>query len=89
MFDLPRRRPDHRYPPACANSASSISQNPNFPAISPKCAPSRANAQFNNCLHLEEPGCRIKQAVGEGTIAIDRYASYLSILASIEENNYH
>ena len=44
--------------------------------------------QFNNCLHLEEPGCRIKQAVGEGTIALDRYTSYLSILGSIEENNY-
>ena len=44
--------------------------------------------QFNNCLHLEEPGCKIKQAVGEGLIAANRYESYCSILASIEENNY-
>ncbi len=44
--------------------------------------------QFNNCMHLEEPGCRVKQAVNEGEIAVDRYASYCNILGSIEENNY-
>jgi ribosome biogenesis GTPase len=44
--------------------------------------------QFNNCLHLEEPGCKIKQAVSEGLIAPERYGSYCAILASIEENNY-
>ncbi len=44
--------------------------------------------QFNNCLHLEEPGCRIKQAVSEGLISANRYDSYCAILASIEENNY-
>ncbi len=44
--------------------------------------------QFNNCLHLEEPGCKIKEAVGEGLIAPERYESYCSILASIEETNY-
>jgi ribosome biogenesis GTPase len=44
--------------------------------------------QFNNCLHLEEPGCKVKEAVREGKIAEDRYISYCSILNSIEENNY-
>ncbi|HTI93959.1 MAG TPA: ribosome small subunit-dependent GTPase A [Puia sp.] len=44
--------------------------------------------QFNNCLHLEEPGCKVKDAVREGKIAGDRYISYCSILGSIEENNY-
>lgn len=44
--------------------------------------------QFNNCLHLEEPGCKVKQAVSEGKINPDRYESYISILGSIEENNY-
>jgi ribosome biogenesis GTPase / thiamine phosphate phosphatase len=44
--------------------------------------------QFNNCLHLEEPGCKIKQAVSEGVIAANRYDSYCAILASIDENNY-
>jgi len=44
--------------------------------------------QFNNCLHLEEPGCKVKQAVSDGQIDPDRYESYISILGSIEENNY-
>jgi ribosome biogenesis GTPase len=44
--------------------------------------------QFNNCLHVEEPGCVVKEAVREGRIAMDRYISYRSILDSIEENNY-
>jgi ribosome biogenesis GTPase len=39
--------------------------------------------QFNNCLHLEEPGCRVKQSVQEGHIDVHRYTSYCSILESI------
>ena len=44
--------------------------------------------QFNNCLHLEEPGCVVKAAVQQGSISPDRYISYCAILGSIEENNY-
>jgi ribosome biogenesis GTPase / thiamine phosphate phosphatase len=44
--------------------------------------------QFNNCLHMEEPGCVVKAAVQKEAIAMDRYISYCSILDSIEENNY-
>jgi ribosome biogenesis GTPase len=40
--------------------------------------------QFNNCLHKEEPGCRVKEAVMKGQIAEDRYISYLTILDSID-----
>jgi len=46
------------------------------------------NCQFNNCLHLNEPGCAIKQAVAEGIIYEDRYVSYAGILDSIEEKTY-
>lgn len=46
------------------------------------------NCQFNNCLHINEPGCAVKQAVVEGEIAEDRYVSYATILDSIEEKNY-
>jgi len=41
------------------------------------------HCQFNDCLHLEEPGCSVKKAVQEGRIAADRYVSYCAILASI------
>lgn len=36
--------------------------------------------RFHNCLHLNEPGCAIKDAVGEGEIAESRYLSYLSMV---------
>jgi ribosome biogenesis GTPase len=46
------------------------------------------NCQFNNCLHVNEPGCAIKEGVVNGEIHEDRYVSYVSILDSIEEKNY-
>lgn len=44
--------------------------------------------QFNNCLHINEPGCAVKQAVIDEKIHPDRYVSYCNILDSIEEKNY-
>ena len=44
--------------------------------------------QFNNCLHIEEPGCAIKKALDEGRIHMERYFSYLNIVDSIEEKTY-
>ena len=44
--------------------------------------------QFNNCLHIEEPGCAIKKALNEGQIHVERYVSYVNILGSIEEKQY-
>ena len=44
--------------------------------------------KFNNCMHIEEPGCAVKIAVEEGRIAADRYVSYLNILGSIEEKEW-
>jgi len=46
------------------------------------------NCQFNNCLHINEPGCAIKEAVADGEINEDRYVSYVNILDSIQERNY-
>lgn len=47
-----------------------------------------SDCQFNNCLHINEPGCGIKQAVAEGAIHEDRYMSYYNILESVEEKTY-
>jgi ribosome biogenesis GTPase len=44
--------------------------------------------QFNNCLHINEPSCAVKQAVADGFIDEDRYVSYYKILESIEEKSY-
>jgi ribosome biogenesis GTPase / thiamine phosphate phosphatase len=44
--------------------------------------------QFNNCLHINEPGCAVKEAVAEGKINEERYVSYYNILESIDERTY-
>ena len=43
------------------------------------------NCQFNNCMHIEEPNCGIKQAVIDGIISEERYISYRTILDTMEE----
>jgi ribosome biogenesis GTPase len=47
-----------------------------------------SECQFNNCLHINEPGCAVKAAVNEGEIDVNRYVSYASILESIQEEQY-
>jgi ribosome biogenesis GTPase len=44
-----------------------------------------ANCRFNNCLHLDDPGCAVKSALGEGSITTDRYTSYVGILETVEK----
>ena len=44
------------------------------------------NCKFNNCLHINEPGCAIKQAVNDGEVSIERYANYMTILDTIERS---
>lgn len=41
--------------------------------------------KFANCTHVHEPQCAVKQAVEDGNINSERYASYLSIIESLEE----
>jgi len=36
--------------------------------------------KFNNCLHVNEPQCAVKEAVEDGLIAQSRYNNYLAIL---------
>lgn len=50
--------------------------------------PYLSQCQFNNCLHINEPGCAVKAAVQAGEIDQDRYISYATILESIQEDNY-
>ncbi len=52
---------------------------PEFFKLKPYC-------KFNNCLHIEEPSCAIKQALGKDEVAWSRYRSYVQIIAGEEEN---
>jgi ribosome biogenesis GTPase len=38
--------------------------------------------KFNNCKHMNEPGCSIIKAVEENIISLERYHSYLSIMSN-------
>ncbi|MDZ4665874.1 MAG: ribosome small subunit-dependent GTPase A [Bacteroidota bacterium] len=42
------------------------------------------DCKFNNCLHIEEPKCAVREAVERGEISGERYESYLKILAGEE-----
>lgn len=44
----------------------------------------KSNCKFNNCLHVNEPGCAVIKALEEGKIAEFRYHNYLNILDSVE-----
>lgn len=44
------------------------------------------HCKFNNCLHVNEPKCAIKDALKKGEIADSRYKSYLQLLNGEEEN---
>ena len=43
---------------------------------------------FNNCMHINEPDCAVKDAVNLGRVHPDRYYSYLNILDSIEKKSF-
>ena len=44
------------------------------------------HCRFKPCTHTHEPGCAVKQALEEGTVSPERYASYLGMLE--EERKY-
>jgi len=46
----------------------------------------KEHCKFNNCLHVEEPKCAVKEALENDEIAWSRYKSYLQILEGDEEH---
>ena len=52
---------------------------PEFFALKSKC-------KFHNCIHLNEPQCRVKDAIMKNEIAESRYFSYLGMIEEDEEN---
>ena len=52
---------------------------PEFFRLKPQC-------KFNNCMHVNEPTCAVKDALEKGEVAWSRYRSYLQILEGEEEH---
>lgn len=52
----------------------------------------KSACKFNNCLHVDEPHCAVKEALDENRIAWSRYRSYIQMMEGEDEhyrvNNY-
>jgi ribosome biogenesis GTPase len=46
----------------------------------------KQKCKFNNCLHLKEPQCAVKEALENDEIAYSRYRSYLQMLEGEDEH---
>ncbi|KGK31793.1 MULTISPECIES: ribosome small subunit-dependent GTPase A [Cellulophaga] len=46
----------------------------------------KQHCKFNNCLHIEEPKCAIKEALDNDEVAWSRYRSYVQMVNGEEEN---
>lgn len=47
-----------------------------------------AQCRFSDCLHINEPGCAVREAVENGSFPKFRYQNYLNILNDINTNRY-
>jgi ribosome biogenesis GTPase / thiamine phosphate phosphatase len=50
----------------------------------PEFRPFLGACRYTDCRHRTEPGCRVRQAVEAGTVARDRWESYLVLLEELE-----
>jgi ribosome biogenesis GTPase len=46
------------------------------------------DCKYNNCMHINEPDCKVVEALEQGKLAPSRYENYLNIIQNIEETNY-
>ena len=46
------------------------------------------NCRFNNCMHVNEPGCAVREAVENHYISESRYKSYINILEDETDDKY-
>jgi ribosome biogenesis GTPase len=47
----------------------------------------KKECKFNNCLHVNEPGCAVLKAIENHEIAPTRYRSYINMLNGTEDDN--
>ena len=54
---------------------------PEMMALLPEC-------KFNDCQHIDEPGCAVKAGLDSGKVHPERYINYLNIMEADEEETY-
>ncbi|MDB4905496.1 MAG: ribosome biosis GTPase RsgA [Gemmatimonadetes bacterium] len=53
----------------------------------PEFRPHRGECRFQDCAHVSEPGCKIREALQKGEVAAARYDSYLKIREEISSED--
>ncbi len=48
----------------------------------------KQHCKYNNCLHINEPKCAVKEALKNDKIAPSRYTSYLQLIEEDDNQNY-
>lgn len=51
----------------------------------PEFAQYEGNCRFNGCVHVDEPGCGVKNAVSDGAVSAHRYQSYTELYAQLKD----
>jgi ribosome biogenesis GTPase len=46
----------------------------------------KSECKFNNCMHLDEPKCAVKDSLEKDTVAWSRYKSYVQMVTDDDEN---
>lgn len=46
----------------------------------------KQDCKFNNCLHIKEPKCAVKEALDHGDLEFSRYRSYIQIIEGEDEH---
>ncbi len=61
----------------------------NLPFLFPEIGRLGEECRFKGCLHRGEPGCRVREALAAGSLAVSRYDNYMGLLQEIEaERSY-
>lgn len=47
----------------------------------------KGECKFNNCLHLDEPKCAVKNALDDEKVAWGRYNSYVQMITGEEDSH--
>lgn len=53
----------------------------------PEIAEAASQCRFNDCIHVHEPGCMVRESLETGSITRARFDSYFRIRASLESSN--
>ncbi len=49
----------------------------------------KQHCKFNNCLHVNEPGCAVLEALEKNELAPTRYESYFNMINGLEDENHY